>query len=156
MSDLTNEFERFLYNIACRKVNHAIEETLEDRMDSLVPLFVDKYVTGKLVGNKIRRTIKKILLDDSEVETLIDEVVKPLVKQITINIIQDELEVMIHERLEKYKIGDRSFADWLVNVALKQCLTSEAVVDSINNTVDSIAKARIEEIFKSIFNKQSI
>ena len=90
MSDLTNEFERFLYNIACRKVNHAIEETLEDRMDSLVPLFVDKYVTGKLVGNKIRRTIKKILLDDSEVETLIDEVVKPLVKQITINIIQDE------------------------------------------------------------------
>jgi hypothetical protein len=100
--------------------------------------YVDDYIKSGVIRNDLRKAILEFCQNDTEFVAKVRSTAEEVVDQ--------KLREAVQARLEEVKVGDITFTDWLVRVALKESLTSEVVRQAIDSTV----KARIEEVMRKV------
>jgi hypothetical protein len=115
-----------------------VREDAGGHLDSKVGEYVDSYVKSPMIRKDLQEAIFEFCRNDAEFVAQVRKIVGA--------IIDDELRQAVEARLHEVKVGDKSFTDWLVRVAIKESLTSEAV----RVTIESTVKAHIEEVMRRV------
>jgi hypothetical protein len=136
VAGLTDQFERVLYRLALRAVKRLIQDDWADHLDSKVGAYVDAYVRSPVIRQDLEQAVYGFCRDDSDFVTQVREIVR--------EVIDNEVKEVTSARLREVKIGDLSFTNWLVRVALKEVLDS----DAIRQTIEAGVKTQVEAILK--------
>lgn len=138
MEDIAEQFQRALHRLTVKMVKQVVREGVEQHLDNEVGQYVDEYVKSPVMRQDLQKAIFDFCRDDADFVSQVRKIVGA--------IIDDELRQTVNARLQEVKVGDKSFTDWLVRVAIKDSLTSEAV----RLTIESTVKAHIEEVMRRV------
>jgi len=138
VSGISEEFERVVHKLAVRMVRHAIQEDCSDHLDAKIGSYVDAYIRSPAIREDVKQAVYEFCRDDSEFVTQ--------VRRIAGEIVNSEIRQAVAARLREEKVGDYSFTDWLVRIAVKESLNSEVV----RQTIETSVRSQIEEIMKRI------
>src|SRR5579871_6744371 len=138
MKDIADLFERALHRLTVRMVRQVVREDPGGHLDNKLGKYVDDYVKSPMIRKGLQEAIFDFCRNDAEFVAQVRRIVGV--------IIDDELRQAVEARLHAIKVGDKSFTDWLVRVAIKESLTSAAVREMIESTI----KTHIEDVMRRV------
>jgi hypothetical protein len=138
VKDIAAQFEFALYKLAFRMVKQVVREDYDGHLDAKAGKYVDDYIRSPGIRNDLTQAISNFCRDDSEFVAQVRKIVS--------EVIDEELRQVVAARLQEVKVGDKNFTDWLIHVAIKESLTSEAV----RQTIESAVRAHIEAVMRRV------